>query len=539
MFVSALAGGLVVATTAAIILYWRVRRLGRDLIAARAEARVTGGEDGSASGVLAADGSVRGILENAPFQIALKDSEGRYVRLNHPFEYDYGIPAETAIGKKPNDVFGSPQAEAFTARDKVVLQSRRPLEAEAVAPHPDGTDHEYITIRFPITDEKGELSGIGFIGTDITERKRAERALRESEEQLRTITENMPILITRFDRQGRLLFANRVARQFYGSSFEELAGRSIHELFGDESWAKLEPSFNRVMAGQVVQLEEKLLYPDGVNRHVEITYLPDFDDSGAVRGAFGLGHDVTDRKRLESDLLRKERLAALGQLTGTVAHELRNPLGAVVMSLKVIRRAIEQAGLDVERAMSRADRGVKRCETIITELLDFARAKGLQREPTNLEVWLAEVLDEQVIPDGLRLRRELRGDGVQVPVDRDQLRRAVINLIDNACQAMTDESAGGSLDRPHDVTVSMRADKERVEIHVVDEGPGIPADVLPQVMEPLFSTRNFGTGLGLPTVKRIMEEHGGGIEVGSAGDRGTRVVLWLPTEGPDDGDVAK
>lgn len=237
---------------------------------------------------------------------------------------------------------------------------------------------------------------------------------------------------------------------------------------------------------------------------------------------------TAELRAAQDSLLRKERLAALGQLTGTVAHELRNPLGAIVTSIDVVQRKCSGAGLDLERALGRAGRSIDRCERIITELLDFARAKGLQREPTALDAWLMHVMEEQKIPEGITANLDLQTNGIEVKLDRDTLRRAVINVVENANQAMTEGSGGNGNMPAGELTVAARTLGDRVEIEFADSGPGIPPDILPQVLEPLFSTKSFGTGLGLPTVQQIMEEHGGGLTIGNREGRGVRVILWLP-----------
>jgi signal transduction histidine kinase len=248
----------------------------------------------------------------------------------------------------------------------------------------------------------------------------------------------------------------------------------------------------------------------------------------------GVNQDITERKRLEQQILRSERLATLGQLTGTVAHEIRNPLGVIANSIRVIKHKCSEAGLDLGATLERTDRSIKRCDRIITDLLDFARARGIRPEPTDLDTWLSDVLKEQHLPEGITIKSNLQANGVVVDFDPDELRRAVINVVDNACQAMVNGYGENEATAGGELTVASRLNGERVEIEFADNGPGIPKDILPQVLEPLFSTKSFGTGLGLPTVQRIMEEHDGGLEISSEEGHGTRVTLWLPP--PDGGE---
>ncbi|MBE9553436.1 MAG: PAS domain S-box protein, partial [Proteobacteria bacterium] len=364
---------------------------------------------------------------------------------------------------------------------------------------------------------------------NITERKAAESRLRESESRLKAIVDNLPAFIIHADSDQRFCFANRTAEEWFGRPASEIIGRQVSEIVTPASYEKLRPRIETVLAGQDVRLEETLLYPDNVTRTVDQRWIADRDEKGHTRGWLSLGQDITERKRLEADLLRKERLAAMGQLTGTVAHELRNPLGAVATSIAVIRRLSGQAGLDLERSLGRAERGIARSDRIITELLDFARAKGLQREPTRFDEWLSIVLAEQDIPEGVSLSVGLETGVAEVMIDREDFRRAIINVVDNACQAVIGEHGpGGSGEGQVEITCGVNGNRLVCEIR--DNGPGIPGDCLAQVMEPLFSTKSFGTGLGLPTVQRIMEEHDGGIQIESEPGKGALVRLWLPLD---------
>ena len=226
----------------------------------------------------------------------------------------------------------------------------------------------------------------------------------------------------------------------------------------------------------------------------------------------------------QDELLKKERLSVLGQLTATVAHELRNPMSAIRNTAYAIREAAGSDAVRFERPLARLERSVSRCETLISELLEFTRPKEAQRRPLRLDDWMNEVLDEQKVPDGIALLRRLGAPGVQVALDAERFRRVVINLIDNAAQAIQGSDAPGGARR---ITVTTSV-SEFIDLLVEDSGPGIPADVLPRVFEPLFSTKSFGTGLGLPTVKQIVEQHSGVIAIASEIGRGTTVHIRLP-----------
>ncbi len=159
----------------------------------------------------------------------------------------------------------------------------------------------------------------------------------------------------------------------------------------------------------------------------------------------------------------------------------------------------------------------------------------MNREPTVIDRWLRTVLEEHGLPEPVRPQLELEA-GIEMPLDRDRLRRVVVNVIDNACHAMDGKEPAG--DRAPLLTVGTRVNGERLEIVVRDTGCGMAPAVAAKAFEPLYSTKAFGVGLGLPMVKQIMEQHGGGVEITSQEERGTEVVLWLPLAAEARGEVA-
>jgi signal transduction histidine kinase len=273
--------------------------------------------------------------------------------------------------------------------------------------------------------------------------------------------------------------------------------------------------------------------------HVSISGKPVFDAKGQFRGYRGSGRDVTKEVAVElelarrvdertaelraaqSELVRKERLSALGQLTATMAHELRNPLSAIRNTLFAVKETAANKGIDLERPLTRVERSVARCDRIINDLLDYTRVKELHLAELAPDPWIEEVLSEQRLPAGIELERRLDAD-CMIAIDPERVRRVLINLIDNAAQAMPEDA------RERKITVTTALlDDGHCEFAVADTGAGIAADVLPKVFEPLFSTKSFGTGLGLPMVKQIVEQHGGTITITSEIGKGTRVTVRL------------
>jgi signal transduction histidine kinase len=224
-----------------------------------------------------------------------------------------------------------------------------------------------------------------------------------------------------------------------------------------------------------------------------------------------------------------ERLATIGQIAATVGHELRNPLASIRNSMELVRTQTAGKELGVERALDRIDRNTERCASIIADLLNFARKKELEREPTAIAPSLAEMLDEHTLPPQVRLERDLQA-AEEIPVDRQKLRQIVVNLVDNAAQAMMDPQWQPAEGQERRIIVRAENADQGVRLSIIDNGPGMAPDVLSRIFEPLFTTKTSGIGLGMPIVQQLVEMHQGTIAIDSTVGKGTTIQIWLPKE---------
>ncbi len=222
-------------------------------------------------------------------------------------------------------------------------------------------------------------------------------------------------------------------------------------------------------------------------------------------------------------LLAKERLAMLGEIMAAVSHEIRNPLGTVRSSLFTLKNGIDGADRErLRRAIERGERNIIRCDRIIEELLDLSRAHEIEQRATTLDTWLTGVLCAAEIPSAVSCEMQLQ-PGVMVSLDREKMRRALMNLINNSVQSF-EEDAG----REHRLMVTSFARGTTCEIRITDTGSGMSREVLSQVGTPLFSTRAFGVGLGVPVVQETVRGHGGELSFESETGKGTTAIIELP-----------
>jgi PAS domain S-box-containing protein len=360
-----------------------------------------------------------------------------------------------------------------------------------------------------------------------------------------TIIDHLGFPVFVKDRDFRFVLVNRALCDMLGYAHEQMLGRTDYDFF-----PRAEADFFRakdleMFASEApVIIDEESITDSAGKRHVlSTTKVPMRDAHGTVTHLAGIIHDISKLKDMEDELrrtqeqlelrveertaalrsaqqelVRKERLAVLGRLSGGLAHEIRNPLGAISNAAYVLDKLLrDHPNDDVAKAVEIVREEAWRANRIVTDLVDYARVRPPSPVPTSAAQLFGAVLGEQRIPERIRLVR----DDADVPlsVDVSQTRSVLGNLVRNAVEAMPD---GGTL------TLSARCDGEQALLSVTDTGGGIAAAVAGHLFEPLFTTKPAGLGLGLATAKALAENQGGSITFQPVSGGGTRVEVRLP-----------
>ncbi len=377
-----------------------------------------------------------------------------------------------------------------------------------------------------ITNRGGSVEIHG-IGRNITERKRAEEAMRESEAKFRNVFETSRDFMYISSPDGKIIDYNMSAKDFFGYSDEEIRGMSILDFYHnpDDRTDLIEKLKAR---GYVENYELKLKKKDGSLIDALANIVVRTDSEGNIVGFQGSVRDITQMRGLEQQLMQAEKLSGLGTMISGVAHELNNPLTAIMGNAEflLLRKTTPADSIkSLEVILKESERAAK----IITGMLTFARNHKQERRMTSINEIIMEsykLREYNLKVSNIDVRLSLAGDLPPTYADPYQLQQVFTNIINNAQDALSGKR-GGSL------AIRSYLKYGALVIELEDDGPGIAEEDLKRIFDPFFTTKEVGkgTGLGLSMAYGIIEEHGGRIDVESAPGRGAKFIVSIPVVG--------
>ncbi len=517
----------------------------------------------------------RSLVNHSPTKIHVKDAEGRYILINEEAARLFGVTEGEALGKDAHDLFPRALADQFSKHDRAVMETGRTVAQEERWLCDDG-EKIYLTTKFPIEDSFGRFVAVGAIGTDITDRKRAEKALQESEERFQGFAEIGSDWMWEMDADLRFSYFSDPLHKITGLPREHYLGKSRLEVgqgdMTDDDWRR-----------HLADLEGHRPFrdfcythvkPNGEHHHWSISGEPIFGANGEFLGYRGVGSDITERKRTESALqvskhALQERVADLekaqrrleeqgtdlvrlaedlrvasdeaeaanrakSEFLAAMSHELRTPLNAIIGFSEIIKDETfgPASGSRYRDYAKDINDSGQHLLDLINDILDLSKIESgvdeLYVEPIDVPKIIESVLRlvqqranqrdiafELVVPDNLPL----------LIADERKLKQILANLLTNAVKFTND---GGK------VTVKTRCPDSGFVFQIADTGIGIAPEDIPKALSQFgqvdsdLSRQYEGTGLGLPLTKALVESHGGSLDLQSEVGVGTTITVRFP-----------
>jgi PAS domain S-box-containing protein len=448
---------------------------------------------------------LRLILENAPVMMIAVDESGNFVAWNKE--------CERVTGFSDNEIIHNPAAYSLLFPEAAYRQYVVRLflskdtgfrDLELAFTCKDGTVKTIswfsIADRFPVAGWK-----LWTFGVDITGRKQMEDLLKRQQKEFKSLAENSPDVIIRFDRNFNYLYINQVIVRYTNIEPAAYIGKSLGEIEPSADYEATVKTWKYILTkvlktGKATTIESDIRMPPGSGQlfSYHARFIPEFDDNEQVESVLCIVQDTTEKKLLERELGRLERLNVVGEMAAGIGHEVRNPMTTVRGFLQLLNKKADCRKYAEYYAVMIGE--LDRANSIITEFLALAKNKAINKELCNINESI-RIMVPLLEADGLMANKYIKtrlAEIPEIPVDQKEIRQLLLNLVRNAMEAMP---AGGT------VTIKTYCEGGNVVLAVKDEGNGIHPDIVDKLGTPFFTTKEQGTGLGLAVCYSIAQRH--------------------------------
>lgn len=468
------------------------------------------------------------LLDAIPFSVLLIANNLRIISANHNFLEKSQRTLSSTIGYRLDEVLPLVILEQMDIARRVlhVIETNKPLEGERMTYRAPGIPIRIYYYSLLPFFWRGQIEGVILLMNDVTEQTKLGDEVRRVERHLASIVSSASDLMLSMDRMGNILTWNSAAERLSGYTTKEALGRNFLLFCADEDRADIEEIFAHIETRKSAQTKESSLKTNRSNSIlISWIFSPLMDSSSRMMGIVAVGRNLTERREFEMELIKSQRLAAMGVLAGGIAHEIRNPL-AICSSAAQFLMTDEDLTPEFRRECAeKIQRGIQRASSIIESLLKFSYPSEKNRkDPVDLVDMIKRTMDllvQQNTIQKIETKLTVAVDRVMVRGEATLLMQVFMNLILNAIKAMPE---GGLIE------VDMRQDETKAYVSVSDTGCGIAEQNINKIFDPFYTTSSVGkgTGLGLSISYSIVQQHGGTISVKSIVGKGSTFTVTLP-----------
>jgi PAS domain S-box-containing protein len=479
------------------------------------------------------------LLDSMEGGVLTVDKNMRITTFNHAAEEISGFRREEVLNKECRQVLKSDLCKDECPVKKAMETGKAFFGYEVMITNKAGKKIPVNITTSALRSSNNKIIGAVENFRDLTKHKGLWAKLREERNKAQQYLNIAGAIIIAIDEKGIVTLINKKGCDVLGYKEEEIIGKNWFDLCVPEKLrGKRKETFRKVMAREEEEVEDyenTVLTKSGEERIIAWHNSTLTDEKGFVIGTLSSGEDITKRKETEVELIRSEKLASLGQLAASVAHEVNNPLAGILVYTTLLLKKYQEKKLqteETENQLLKMKKELERTSRIIRNLLDFSRQSDADMRPIEINKVVEAALllvRHQISLENIALELKLGKDLPLVLAGFDQIQQVLINIILNATQAMPE---GGKLSIATSVAKGVKINeslKNTVRIDVTDTGVGIPKENLGKLFTPFFTTKEKGkgVGLGLPVVHGIIERHKGKIEVASELNKGTTFTIYL------------